>query len=212
MLSLAVNEAVVNVTPLCLLGIYKRALGMTMVVRREVIEEIGGLEQFGHELGDDVAIARAVHENGYRIHLLKEPARIFHVRDTFAKAWRHALRWVVTIRHYSPITVYLAAIADLPLIWSLLYLVTSLLEDGKASAGLLLVGTVVLARLASMAVINLKFAHDKWMWAFIWAAPILDLFKAPLLVYSFMTNEIVWRGRKVRVNSDCTAAYCRGEH
>jgi ceramide glucosyltransferase len=211
MLSIAVNEAVLNVTPLCLLGMYNRALGMTMVVRRDVLEEIGGLEQFGHELGDDVALARAIHEKGYRIHLLKEPARIFHVRDTFAKAWCHALRWLVSIRHYSPITVYLAALADLPLVWSLLYLTISLLEDGKAKTGLLLVGTAVLARLISIAVINVKFVHDKKLWAFIWVAPILDFFKVPLLIYSFMTNEIVWRGRKVRIEPDCTAAYFRQE-
>jgi len=207
MLSVAVNTVVVSLTPLCLIGGYDRAIGMTMVTRRDVLDEIGGLEQFEGELADDVALATAIHEKGYGIHLLSEPARVYHIRDTFPKVWRHALRWLVTIRLYSPITVYLAALVDIPLVWAIAYLIISIVHNTGVLIGLLLIAGVIAARLISFAVINAKFVQDGGFWRFIWVAPLLDLLKAPLLVYCFMTNEIVWRGRRVYVNSDRTLTY-----
>ncbi len=33
---------------------------------------------------------------------------------------------------------------------------------------------------------------------------MLEFLRLPLLVYSCLTNEIVWRGRRHRIDPDCT--------
>ncbi len=206
MQNIAVNETVINLAPLCLLGLYDQAIGMTMVARREVIEEIGGLEQFGHQVTDDIPLARAIHKKGYRIHLLKEPARIFHFQDNFGRWWQHMHRWLVIIRHYTPALVYSTFFADVPLLLSILYLGISLLRNESVSSGVFLVSAVLILRFALTFVINISFAQDKKLWRFIWVIPIWDFLRVPLLIQSFLSNEIVWRGRRIHINSDCSVA------
>jgi hypothetical protein len=33
---------------------------------------------------------------------------------------------------------------------------------------------------------------------------VLEVLRLPLFVYSSLTNEIVWRGRRHHINPDCT--------
>ena len=206
MQNIAVNETIINLAPLCLFGFYDQAIGMTMVTRRKVIEEIGGLEQFGHQVTDDIPLARAIHKKGYRIHLLKEPARIFHFQDNFSRWWSHMHRWLVIIRHYMPALVYSAFFADLPLLLSILYLGISLLRNESVFIGILLVSAVLILRFALTLAINISFAQDKKLWRFIWVIPLWDFLRAPLLIHSSFSNEIVWRGRRIHINSDCSVA------
>lgn len=207
MLNIAGTETVIGVVPLCQYGPCTGAVGTTMVTRREVIVEIGGLEQFGHYVTEDVPLARAIHKKGYLIRVLKQPVRVYHLRDNFVRWWWHMHRWLVIIRHYFPMAVFLAPLTELPLLWSLMYLVLSLFRIGSTSVAVFLVAAVLIVRLISTTVINMKFVQDKMLWRFLWVVPILDLLRPPLLVHSFLTNHIVWRGRRVHVDSDCTATY-----
>jgi ceramide glucosyltransferase len=204
MLNIAVNETVLLVTPLCLFNRCNLAVGTTMVTRKKVIEEIGGLDQFGNQVSDDIPLARAIYRRGYCIRLLKQPARVFHIHDDFRRWWRHMHRWLVIIRHYSPISVYLAPFVELPLLLSMMYVALSVIMKENIYNGILLVVAVLVIRWVSTAVINLRFAHDKKLWRFMWVVPVLDILRMPLLIHSYLTDEIVWRGRRIRVNRDCT--------
>ena len=62
--------------------------GTTMVTRRRVLEGIGGLEQLGWQIADDIQLARVIRRQGYRIHLLKQ--RCLAVNDA-APRWRKHL-------------------------------------------------------------------------------------------------------------------------
>jgi ceramide glucosyltransferase len=87
LMSVSASPIVLCLAPLCLFGLCDTAIGHTMVVRREVIEEIGGLERFGHQMAEDAALARAIRKRGYRIHLLKQPARRVHRHYSFKSWW-----------------------------------------------------------------------------------------------------------------------------
>jgi ceramide glucosyltransferase len=204
MLNIAVNETVLLVTPLCLFNRCNLAIGTTMFTRKKVIEEIGGLEQFGRQVSDDIPLARAIYRNGHCIRLLKQPARVFHAHDDFKKWWWHMHRWLVIIRCYFPFVVYAALFTELPLFLSLLYFVLSVIIKESIYYGILFIGTVLMIRLVSTAVINLRFAHDKNLWRFIWVVPVLDILRLPLLIHSYLRDEITWRGRKIRINQDST--------
>ena len=78
MMSACANSFVLRLASMCLFGAFDGAVGTTMVVRKEVIEQIGGLEQFGRQVTDDLPLARAIRNEGYLIHLLKQPAQVVH--------------------------------------------------------------------------------------------------------------------------------------
>lgn len=204
LMSISANAFVLRLASVCLFGLFDGAVGTTMVARRGVIEEIGGLEQFGRQVTDDLPIARAIRKRGYRIHLLKQPARIVHRRYGFKRWWSHLHRWLVIIRHYWPTNFWITSLADLSLWWAFFYLALSLLQGGNAYVGVYLVITVLAVSVISAAVINAKLVQDKKLWRFLWVVLIQELFRLPLVIYSRLTNEIVWRGRRLRINPDCT--------
>jgi ceramide glucosyltransferase len=68
--SISVNELVPRIATLHVLGLFDGAIGTTMVARRDVIEELGGLEQLGWHIADDIQLARMIRRRGYRIHRL----------------------------------------------------------------------------------------------------------------------------------------------
>jgi ceramide glucosyltransferase len=203
--SISVNELMLRIATLHLFGQFDGAIGTTMVVRKEVIERVGGLEQLGWQIADDIQLARMIRRQGYRIHLLKQPAQIVHHHDSFMGWWSHGHRWLVIIRHYWPILFTLMNLVDLALWWSLLYMGIALFSNSDVSIALGLVLAVLTTALISTATVNLAFARNERLWRFMWVVLIQELFRLPLVLYSFFANEIVWRGRRFRVDSDGTA-------
>ena len=175
-----------------------------MALRRGVLEQIGGLQQFGRQVTDDLPLARAIRDEGYRIHLLKQPARIVNRHYGFERWWSHLHRWMVIIRHYWPSNFLITGVVDLAPWWALFYLALTLAGGSGAYPGVFLLAAVLGASVTSAAVINARFARDEGFWRFLWVILVLEFFRLPLLVYSALTSEIAWRGRKLRINPDCT--------
>lgn len=202
--SISVNEYTLRIATLHLLGLFRGAIGTTMAVRRSVLERVGGLEQLGWHIADDIQLARIIHRQGYHIHLLKQPARVVHHHDSFRGWWAHAHRWLVIVRRYWPVHFALMSVVDLALWWSLLYLGLGLSLRRNVSIGLGLLCIVLVTAVLSAATVNIAFARNRSLWRHIWVVWILELFRLPLLLYSCLTNEIVWRSRRFRVDSDGT--------
>jgi ceramide glucosyltransferase len=203
--SISVNELTLRIATLHLLGLFDGAIGTTMVVRKEVIERVGGLEQLGWQIADDIQLARIIRRQGYRIHLLKQPAQIVHQHDSFMGWWSHGHRWLLIIRRYWPVHFMLMNLVDLVLWWSLLYLGIALFQNGNVPIALGLVLVVLATALLSTATLNIAFARNEKLWRFIWVVLIQELLRLPLVLHSVLTDEIVWRGRRFRVDSDGTA-------
>lgn len=204
LMNISVNELVLPVATACLFGQFDGAIGTTMVARRDVIEQIGGLKQFGYQVVDDIPLARAVLNKGYRVHLLKQPIRVYHHHDRFARWWSHMVRWQVIIRHYWPVKILIMNLVSLGFWWSLLYLAISLLKKESIQTGVFLILAVLATSLVSAAIVNLKFVCCKKLWRFLWVVPILEFFRLLLIVHRYLINEIAWRGRRLRIHNDCT--------
>jgi ceramide glucosyltransferase len=198
--SISVNELALRITTLHVLGLFDGAIGTTMVTRKEVIEEVGGLEQLGWHIADDIQLARLIRRQGYRIHLLRQPARVVHHHDSFKGWWAHRHRWLVIIRHYWAALFVLMNLVDLALWWGLAYLGIALIGDGNVPLGL---GAVLVASstaLVSAAAVNAFLAHNEKLWRFLWVVLVQELCRLPLVLYSLVENEVVWRGKRFRVH------------
>jgi ceramide glucosyltransferase len=197
MFASAVNETAVTIAALARVGAYGEAVGATMAIRRDVIDEIGGLEQFRRRITHDVPLARAVRRRSYRVHVLREAARIRHGHDRFGRAYAHLLRWLVIIRSYHPV-LFLLAPLDLPVYWSLLYLATRTSAAGTA-ASLVLVILAMVARPVSIAVTEPRWSGRRPPSRFFGARCLHEWLRLPLLVQAMVTREIEWRGRRFRL-------------
>ena len=66
LMAVTANAFVLRLASMCLFGAFDGAVGTTMVARKEVIEQAGGLEQFGRQIADDLPLARAIRDKGYQ--------------------------------------------------------------------------------------------------------------------------------------------------
>jgi ceramide glucosyltransferase len=199
--SISVNELALRITTLHVFGLFDGAIGTTMVTRRQVIDEVGGLEQLGWHIADDIQLARLVRRQGYRIHLLRQPARVVHQHDSFSGWWAHRHRWLVIIRHYWPALFALMNLVDLALWWALALLGIALIGDGDVPLALGAVFVASTTAVVSAATVNAFLAHGQELWRFLWVVLVQELCRLPLALYSLVDNEVVWRGRRFRVHA-----------
>jgi ceramide glucosyltransferase len=204
LMAVCANSFVLRLASMCLFGVFDGAVGTTMAVRRGVIEQVGGLKQFGRQVTDDLPLARAIRNEGYRIHLLKQPARIVNRHYGFKRWWSHLHRWTVIIRHYWPNNFLITGVVDLAPWWALFYLALTLAGGSDAYPGAFLLAAVLGASVFSAAVVNTRFAGDEGFWRYLWVVPVLEFLRLPLLIYSGLTSDIVWRGRRLRIDPDGT--------
>jgi ceramide glucosyltransferase len=207
--SISANELVLRITTLHVFGLFDGAIGTTMVTRRAVLQEVGGLERLGWHIADDIQLAREIRQQGYRIHLLRQPARIIHHHDSFTGWWSHRHRWLVIIRRYWPVHYALMNLVDLAVWWSLAFLGIALVRDSMAPIALGSVLVALTTALVSAAAVNVALARNQKLWRFMWVVLLQELFRLPLVLHSLVTNEVVWRGRRFRVHSDGRASIAK---
>jgi ceramide glucosyltransferase len=183
------------------------AVGSTIVMRRAVIEEVGGLESLADRVvGIDISMGQAVRNAGYRIGLLPKPARVIHKHDQPERLWRQLHRWMVTIRRYYPAFPLVGLIAALPASWLVAFTLTSARQNKSEDVrlgGMLLAGIALLQAMAA-AVTNEKLVRDPNARRYLWVAPFAEAFWLPVFVHSLVTDEVHWRGRRLRVHRDRT--------
>jgi ceramide glucosyltransferase len=76
--------------------------GATMALRRDVLQQIGGLQAIAQHLGDDYVLGNLVTGAGYAIALVPYAVQTTVADDTIPTLWRHELRWARTILSQRP--------------------------------------------------------------------------------------------------------------
>jgi ceramide glucosyltransferase len=205
--NILVNDTVLNYTPYFLTKEFKKANGAVMVTRKDVLDGIGGLQQFGSSVGIDVKISSAVCGKGYTIHLLPQPARMVHHDDTVSGAWGRVHRWMVTLKHYAPAGVFIASLFDIPFFWCILYTTAALFTPCSLQTGIFLTLWTLALQAGSRILLNIFLVKDKKFWKFLWIICFLDFLRFGLLVHSYLSNKVIWGGRVIRVRDKNDITY-----
>jgi hypothetical protein len=58
--------------------------------------------------------------------------------------------------------------------------------------------------LVSQAVVNARFVREEGIWRYLWVVLVQEAVRLALVLYAAFTDEVVWRGRRMRVASDGT--------
>lgn len=170
-------------------------LGAVMATTKTHLAQIGGFESLVDYFCDDYELGNRLAGRGYRVELSHFPVDIVYPPETLSEAFRHQLRWNLSIRYSRP-WGHLGLIFTQILIWSLAasFLPTQswLGEVGFLAAYLLLRYEMALSAGA-------RGMRDKLVRQKIGILWLRDLFAFFVWVASFFPQRIHWRDRQFYV-------------
>jgi ceramide glucosyltransferase len=170
------------------------ALGASMAVRREALEEIGGFETLADYLADDYQLGNKVHLAGWRLVLSDEFVESVMHRERLSTVLSRQLRWGRTMRVSRP-GGYFASVVTQPFPFACL----ALLLSGFSEAGLAAVAVLYLVRCSVGLVYSHNFLKDRIFPSYFPLLPIRDMLAFATWALAFLGNRVRWRGHLYRL-------------
>ena len=186
-----------------LTGHQTNAVGTTLAIRRETMDELGGLEFLRKQLLMDVKLALAVSKLGLNVHLFPEAVGV-HASDVSVRnAWRQAKRWGLGIHRVIPTTFFISYCIQRGLLSAtvfapLLYLISPVI----GATAFITLGV----RIGVAAFNNHRYIKDRSFWKWCWFLPAFDLIMTTCALCSFFSNTFVWNGRRYKLGPGAVAS------
>lgn len=169
-------------------------LGATMATTKKCLAEIGGFESLVDHFSDDYELGNRIAARGHRVELSTFPVAIVYPQQTLADAFRHQLRWNVSIRFSRP-AGHLGLIFTQALPLALL---AAIVAPSAAWAISLLVSYLLLRGISAW-VVGVYGMRDAGVRRHMELLPLRDAFAFIVWVASFFPQRIHWRGREFYV-------------
>ena len=175
----------------------KFALGPTMAVRREALQEIGGFAEFANYCSDDFLLGKRIAAAGYKVVL--SPHIIDHVilHESLRQSLTHQTRWMKSTRYSRP-----KGHLGMGLTFSMPYGVLGFLAG--AASGRLAIGATILAatflnRVLLAIVAGWEAVRDQRARDCCWLYPLRDFMGFGFWLVSCFSDQIRWRGERYRL-------------
>ncbi|MBM0741171.1 bacteriohopanetetrol glucosamine biosynthesis glycosyltransferase HpnI [Phormidium sp. CLA17] len=172
----------------------KFAMGQTIVIRRSVLEEIGGFAAIADYLADDFQLGFLPTQAGYKVVLSEYLIEHVMPLSTIAESIHRQTRWLVGIRASRP-WGYAGLIFTHGTVTSLLFL----LATGGSALGWSVLGITWTMRLAMAWFVGIRCLGDPVAQKLFWLVPLRDVISFMLWGYSFIGNTVEWRDRQFRL-------------
>jgi ceramide glucosyltransferase len=174
-----------------IVGVDEFAMGSTMAFRRADLDRIGGFASIADYLADDYQLGHRLHALGLKC-VLSNVIVETRLNGSWSAVWQHQVRWARTIR-VSKFAGYLG----LPITYATLWAVIA------AAFGHWQIAWVLLATRMLMAIVSGWFAmRSPDVLRLCWAIPLRDLYAVAVWCAGLFGNSVMWRGRKLRLNSE----------
>ena len=172
----------------------KFALGASIVIRRAVLEAIGGFAAVANFLADDCQLGNFASRAGYEVVLSDYVVEHVLSTSSFAELIRRQTRWARGNRVSRP-WGYLGLIFTHGTAMSLLLLLVS----AGSRFGWAVLGAVWLARLTMGWVVGARYLNDRTVKRFLWLVPVSDLIGFAVWCRGFVGHTVNWRGQRFRL-------------
>lgn len=198
--------------PAALLGEPPTINGMCYLIRRDVLERIGGFDGLERIVADDFAVAQRMRAHGYR--LVQTPVR--HAISTHVSGpghyWRLLQRWLIfpresLMRRLGPgDTLRFYAVAVLPLAGP--WIAVGALLHGSATRRLGI--AYLLISWIGAGWMRRRYLHNALAWRWAWLVPLVHLL-TPIQAGAALLapQQIVWRGHVIAVEPGGTVRMVR---
>lgn len=169
-------------------------LGAVMATTKKHLTEIGGFESLADYFCDDYELGNRIASRGYRVELSRFPVDIVYPRETIGDAFRHQLRWNLSIRFSRP-WGHLGLIFSQGLPWAVL---AAVVAPSRLLAVCYLAGYYG-CRSWLAVVVGVKGMKDRLVLRKIWMLVPRDAVAFIVWFASFFPQRIHWRDRQFRV-------------
>jgi hopene-associated glycosyltransferase HpnB len=166
------------------------AAGGTVLIRREALQRIGGIEAIKNSLIDDVALAKSVKKSGAIFLGHSGLAASIRPYANFADIWQMIARTAFTQLRYSA-TLLALTLLGLTVVWLVPAAAILLRRGWPAACGLVAFGLSIISYMPTLA----RYRRSR-LWAL--ALPLIALFYMAATVGSAVNY---WRGRGARWKS-----------
>jgi ceramide glucosyltransferase len=164
-------------------------LGSTLAFRRHELNRIGGFKAIVDFLADDYELGRRIADLGLKV-VLSDVVVETQLPDYDLRGFlSHQIRWARGVRD-SRLGGYIGLASTFGLMWALLNLIAA---HGAAWSWVLL-GTVLLLRVAMAVAVGKGVLKDRQIFKQLWLLPLRDLIAVCVWVVSFAGNSVTWRG------------------
>jgi ceramide glucosyltransferase len=177
-----------------LFGGVRFMLGAVMVTTKKHLAEIGGFESLVDYFCDDYELGNRITARRHRIELSRFPVDIVYPSETIGDAFRHQLRWNLSIRYSRP-WGHLGLIFTHGLVWSLV----GVLVAQSWFAVFAFAAGYSLLRYEMAVTTGARGMHDPLVRRKLWMLPLRDAFAFVVWIASFFPQRIHWRGREFYV-------------
>jgi ceramide glucosyltransferase len=189
------------------LGLARPCFGSTLALRRATLAEIGGFKPFADCLADDYAMGEALRAHGCKISIPSFAVAHICTQTSLRELWRQQLRWARTIRSIDP-AGYAGSIVSHAFPWALI----AALVGAGSTALLPAIGIAMVAIACRMALLwRVERAYALPPQAY-WLVPACDLLSFAIFVFSFLSWEVSWKGRRFRMVAGGAWVADRGAH
>ncbi|WGV24036.1 bacteriohopanetetrol glucosamine biosynthesis glycosyltransferase HpnI [Halotia branconii] len=172
----------------------KFAFGSTIVIRKQVLEEIGKFEAIADYLADDFMLGYLPAQAGYKVVLSDYIVEHVLATSSLIDAIQRQIRWARCIRVSRP-WGYLALIFTYGTVTSFLLLMVT----GGSILGWSGLIIAWIMRLIMGWVVAIKVIRDQVSQKFLWIIPISDLIQFAIWCYGFIDGTIEWRGQRLKL-------------
>ncbi|WP_404791070.1 bacteriohopanetetrol glucosamine biosynthesis glycosyltransferase HpnI [Altericista sp. CCNU0014] len=173
------------------LGWMKFAMGSSILIRRSVLNAIGGFKAIADHLADDFMLGNLTTQAGYRVALSDYVVDHTLETPTFIDLIEHQTRWNRCTRS-SNFTGYLGLFFSHGVMLSLVLVA---LTRGVAWSWAVF-GLILAARLFAAWAVGVRCLEDPVVAKFLWLVPLRDLLSFGLWVYGLAGDRVVWRDQQ----------------
>ena len=175
----------------------KFALGPTMAIRRDVLEEIGGFHVLADYCADDFVLGQRVFEAGKQVVLSRYVVDHVAVHQRCLASLQHQVRWMKSTRFSRP-KGHVGTGLTFAMPFGLLGLLAGVVM-GDPLLGLALLLYAALNRMTEAMLAGWSVVRDPLALRYFWLYPIRDLMGFFLWCASFFNTSIVWRGERYQL-------------
>ena len=175
----------------------KFALGPTMAIRREVLEQIGGFQVLADYCADDFVLGQRVFEAGKQVVLSHYVVDHVAVHQRCLASLQHQVRWMKSTRFSRP-KGHIGTGLTFAMPFGLLGLLAGIVM-GDPLLGVALLLYAALNRMTEAMLAGWSVVRDPLALRYFWLYPVRDLIGFFLWCASFFNTSIVWRGERYQL-------------
>jgi ceramide glucosyltransferase len=178
----------------------KFALGPTMVVRRDCLEEAGGFRALGPYHADDFMLGNRIAASGYRVVLSTHTIDHHVLNSSFFPSVMHQIRWMKSTRFSRP-KGHLGTALTFSMPYGLLAAGIAVGLHRPVLGGLLLFWSWA-SRVALGTLVGRLVVEEPRVWRSAHLYPLRDLLGSCYWAASYVSNQVRWRGEVYNLLQD----------